>query len=226
MTKEIFRRIRTGDGSWTVRHAAFAETYHSIHGARTESMHVFIRNGLAYVAALGGKKSVAVLEMGLGTGLNALLSYEYARSQGIKIRYTAVEKFPLQNGEILLEGLPEHEARILSEIHRCPWHAPCELDAFFELQKVRADFTDKTFPAETFDLIYYDAFSPNIQPELWTPELFRRMFAWLRPGGVWVTYVAKGQVRRDLQAVGFATERLPGPPGKREMLRAVKPEKS
>ncbi len=224
MAKDYFQLLRTADGSWTVRHPGFTETYHSVHGARTESVHVFIRNGLQYLLERSRKTSIDLLEMGLGTGLNAMLTYEHARGKGIEIRYKAVEKFPLANGEILLEGLPEHEAQILSRIHQCPWNKPCVLDTFFQLHKIRADFRDFDLPAGSLDLIYYDAFSPGSQPELWTPELFGRMFAWLRPGGVWVTYVAKGQVRRDLQAAGFAVERLPGPPGKREILRAVKPE--
>ena len=226
MTKRIFDIIITGDRSLTVRHPRFGETYHSIHGAITESRHVFIEAGMKYfLTTFPETGDLRIFEMGFGTGLNALLTWYEARRLPLHVHYTSIEKFPLVTVDDLAGGLPPAMRDFFAAIHAAPWDRAVEVAPGFRLEKRRGDITEWNWPADGYDVIYYDAFSPRTQPGLWTPALFEAMFEALRPGGVWVTYVAKGQVRRDLQAAGFEVERLPGPPGKREMLRAVKPLK-
>ena len=223
MTNHRLDLISTSDGSPTVRHSRFDETYHSIHGAVTESTHVFIRAGLEYfLKKHPGSRNIKIFEMGLGTGLNALLTYRYLKEHDGPVCYHAVEKFPLEAWQKLNYARGEDERLFFERLHTSPWDGgPWHKDGFM-WRKYRMDLMDFDFEPLSYHVIYYDAFSPVTQPDLWTPVLYARMYEALVPGGVWVTYVAKGQVRRDLQAVGFRVERLAGPPGKREMLRAVK----
>jgi len=226
MTKRNFEIITTGDQSPTVRHPRFGETYHSTYGALTESRHVFIEAGMRYFLDQFPERSfLRIFEMGFGTGLNALLTLLEAHRRTVKVHYTSIEKFPLDNVDDLASYLSSGERHLFAALHASPWDETVEISPGFILEKRLGDIHSWAWPAGVYDVIYYDAFSPRTQPELWTPALFRAMFEALRPGGIWVTYVAKGQVRRDLQAAGFEVERLPGPPGKREMLRAVKPLK-
>lgn len=212
----------TADGSTTLRVEAWNEPYHSMHGAIRESLHVFIKNGLH----LCHKKELRILEIGFGTGLNALLSLMEAEDRQNMIRYTGIEAFPLTADEIgqlnYLQQLnaPAYED-VFNHMHTCPWETENELTPSFTLIKNQCDIL--RFTAEMqFDLIYFDAFGAGVQPELWTEAVFNQMYRALDEGGILVTYAARGSVRRAMQAVGFRVERLPGPPGKREMLRAVK----
>ncbi len=211
----------TGDGSSTLRLDQWDEPYHSIHGAIQESMHVFIEMGLRYHQA----QRLRILEVGFGTGLNALLTLLESGAGNTEVFYTAVEAFPLTLEEALPLNYPERLGvpcrGNFENLHRAPWEQDVPITPTFSLKKKKADFMAIS-EKEAFDLVYFDAFSPRVQPELWTENLFAKMFAALDSGGILVTYSAKGSVRRALQAVGFKVERLPGPPGKREMLRAIK----
>ena len=214
--------IRTADGSQTIRIPAWEEHYHSTHGALQESRHVFIRHGLH----LFSDSELRLLEAGFGTGLNALLTLLEAPGRGLNVHYTGLEAFPLgpeewqalEYGELL--GGASHNA-LFEGLHQAPWGRPEPITESFTLRKVRRDIL-KFSESSAYHLIYFDAFGARVQPELWTEGVFTRMYNALLPGGVLVTYAAKGSVRRAMQAVGFQVERLPGPPGKREMLRAVR----
>ncbi|WBL21437.1 tRNA (5-methylaminomethyl-2-thiouridine)(34)-methyltransferase MnmD [Zunongwangia sp. HRR-M8] len=217
--------IKTGDGSSTIHIPEWNEQYHSKHGALQEAMHVFIKMGLDFWVAENKKSEISILEIGFGTGLNALLTNLY--STNLKVQYTGVEAYPVKPEELAVLGyasvLPNFEKseRIFNEMHQINWEEFSEIESNFSLRKQEKTFQeikDKEF----YDLIYFDAFGARVQPELWTDVIFEKMFLALKTNGVLVTYAAKGSVRRAMQAVGFQVERLPGPPGKREMLRAVK----
>lgn len=217
--------IQTGDGSWTIQLPDWDEQYHSKHGAIAEAKHVFIQNGLQHKLASGSISSLSVLEFGFGTGLNALLSLDYARQHQIKIEYTGLEAFPVQQAEWQAMHYSEMLSMSPSDfeaMHQGPWEEPFAVDPKFTLLKKQITF-DQLTASKEYDLIYFDAFGPRVQPELWQRELLSKTYEALKPGGVWVSYCAKGDVRRDLQALGYTVERLDGPPGKRHMLRATKP---
>lgn len=213
----------TEDGSTTLRVEAWDEPYHSKHGAIREAYHVFIEMGLG----AGGANPVQLLEMGFGTGLNAFITFLEAINRGLEVSYTAIEAFPVTAEEVrLLNYVEQLNARqfrdIFYRMHSQPWGEMVSLSDRFRLHKRQTDFMEVTEEAQ-YDLIYFDAFGARVQPELWTEVLFSKMFRALRAGGLLVTYAAKGSVRRAMHAVGFQVERLPGPPGKREMLRATRP---
>jgi len=217
--------IKTEDGSVTISRPDLEETFHSVHGAITESMHVFIDHG---IRAFNGMEAT-IFELGFGTGLNVLLTLLEARWKGLDITYYTVESCPLEPAVIaqlnypsLLPGKPKEE---LTRIHAAPWGQMTEIEPHFRLFKRLSSFEDFHHSAQ-YDVVYFDAFAPSVQPELWIIDVFRTLFAHMNPGGILVTYSAKGQVRRNLKEAGFITERLPGAPGKREMLRAVKPAKT
>ncbi len=213
--------ITTGDGSKTLAIRSDGETYHSRHGAINESKHVFIANGLESLA--GHKKEIRILEVGFGTGLNALLTYRFAKERGVHIFYHGLEPKPLIRNEWeALDYAAEDEAGTFEVMHALQADQTTQVAPFFDLLRTERGLMETTFTSGSVDLIYYDAFGPNTQPELWTPACFTHCFSALTAGGSLVTYCAKGQVRRDLQGVGFDVERLEGPPGKREMLRAWK----
>lgn len=197
----------TADGSHTIAIPDLNVTYHSTHGAIQESMHVFIQAGLQAVQ----QPLVRIFEMGFGTGLNALLTMQYATTP---VYYYAVEQFPLTAAEV--EGLSYGDT-----LHQYPWNEDVEISDQFTLHKAHGSLLEIT-PGQTFHLIYYDAFAPKAQPELWTREVFEKLYSFLVPGGMLVTYCSKGDVRRAMLAAGFTVEKLVGPPGKREMLRARK----
>lgn|SRR5690606_15871086 len=219
--------LLTSDGSATISCQNGSFTYHSIHGAVQESLHVFIQAGLDYLFKRDGPKEIHVFEVGFGTGLNALLSLSYAHAYGLSLSYTAIEAFPLE--EQLYQRLNYAEiADILpvarqhfSTMHQLRWNKPSRLTEHFTLHKVLASLQEYRH-TEQYHLIFFDAFAPDDQPELWTLPIFQKLFDALLPGGVLVTYCAKGNVRRMLQQVGFKVERLVGPPKKREMIRAHK----
>lgn len=225
MSSETARQLRTeltSDGSLTVVHPDTGSTYHSRHGAKAESMHVFIEAGLRHVVSQG-KKHISILEMGLGTGLNLLLTVREADALHLKIDYVALEAHPLPSH--IWQTLAAHEdseSEIMQLIHHAPWGEVRELSGSLRLTKHHC-MLQEFETGQKFDVIYYDAFEPNTQPELWTEEIFRQLAGMMHPGGVLVTYCAKGAVRRAMQATGLMVERLPGPPFKREMLRATMP---
>lgn len=234
----------TEDGSLTLYSPISGEHYHSIHGAIQESQHIFIRNALEH-RAIGGDRhriiehtdrNLYILEIGFGTGLNALLSLRWASEHGLCLDYTTLELYPVPE-EVYrqLSYRLGHDADTqLQALHDAPWNIPTEVGSLI-LKKLHVpleeyeptnhmNVTDDPSEAspDFIDIIYFDAFSPETQPELWTEEIFARLYASMRDRGVLTTYCAKGEVRRRLQRVGFLVERLPGPPGKREILRATK----
>ncbi len=214
--------IATADGSTTIHLEDWNEQYHSKHGAIQEAYHVFIKSGLQQLAA----PEMTILEMGFGTGLNAIITYLEAKANNLRLHYVAMEAFPVGQEELAQLnfvselGVPEL-GPVFQQMHQSPWGQPQHISDFFSLEKQQKDFNELKAAAD-FDLIYFDAFGPRVQPELWTEQIFEKTYRALKPNGILVTYSAKGSVRRAMQAVGFTVERLPGPPGKREMLRAIK----
>ncbi|MEL6670517.1 MAG: tRNA (5-methylaminomethyl-2-thiouridine)(34)-methyltransferase MnmD [Bacteroidota bacterium] len=216
----------TSDGSQTVHSGRFNIQYHSIHGAITESEHVFIDAGLKARIATTEEDSLHIVEMGLGTGLNAFLALREANLRpDITFQYTAIEKYPLEQPLITqltyasTLGLPQVG---FSKIHDGEWGASQMVSPNFELKKVKGSWLDVAGSLPLADVIFYDAFAPNAQPELWTEEAMQICADLLKPGGCWVSYCAKGSVKRALKAAGLQVEALPGPPRKREMTRAWK----
>ncbi len=214
----------TADGSHTLFVPALDEHYHSVNGAVSESMHVFIGHGYRYFQDI---REISVLEIGFGTGLNCLLTLLEARRSGIQTRYCTVELFPLPpaiTAALNYPGMAGPRAdSLFREIHASPWGEWTRLTPEFELLKLQEDFT--TCPAAILpmsNLVYFDAFGPEKQPAMWTRELFEKLVERMVPGAVLVTYSARGNVRRDLAGAGLTMERLPGPPGKREMLRGIR----
>lgn len=211
----------TEDGSHTLYVDKLNEHYHSTHGAIRESMHVFIKQGLLTLNA----KSVRILEIGFGTGLNTLLTISEAFRRNLVIYYHAVEKYPLTepefsklNYENLLEASPEG---LLQKIHSCPWNEAVKISEDVTLYKEESDFRSMKPPSK-LNLIYFDAFSPEKQPELWSRDIFEKIAELTDPGAVLVTYSSKGEVRRAMLSSGFEVVKVSGPPGKREMIRAIK----
>ncbi len=216
------RIITTGDGSKTIQIEDWNEQYHSKHGAVQEAYHVFIEHGLR----LFNNRSITILEVGFGTGLNALITLLEAAKQQLTVEYIGVEAFPVSVDEIsALDycrqlGADNVEASF-NKMHSSNWEEEVALTPDFSLLKQKKDFR-QIDEENLVDLVYFDAFGARVQPDLWTEEIFSIMHNALKKEGVLVTYAAKGSVRRAMQAVGFTVERLPGPPGKREMLRAIK----
>lgn len=209
----------TEDGSHTLFSERFGECYHSSHGAIQESMHVFINSGLA----CAGSASPSILEIGFGSGLNALLSLIYGKENNLQIGYSAIELYPLKPAVIQGINYPDilgfaEEYRLL---HDVKWGESHNITVNFNLKKLEDNLATMHFN-DLYDLVYYDAFSPEVQPELWQACIFEKVAKACNPGAVLTTYSAKGAVRRALQATGFEVERLPGPRGKREMIRARK----
>ena len=216
--------FETADGSHSIFSATYGVSYHSRYGAVQESQHVFIDAALRYKAVR--RKSLDILEIGFGSGLNAFMTLLEAKRRHLLLRYTAIEAYPITLAEAErlnfheALGVPDARAEFLA-LHRLPWGQPQALDETFVFCKLLQRIEDSAFEA-AFDIIYFDAFAPNAQPELWEAPVMARMFEALRPEGVLVTYCAKGAVKRTLRQVGFEVESLPGPPRKREMTRALK----
>ncbi|MBL4755390.1 MAG: tRNA (5-methylaminomethyl-2-thiouridine)(34)-methyltransferase MnmD [Flavobacteriales bacterium] len=210
--------IVTEDGSHTLFSEQFGEHYHSLHGAIQESRHIFIEAGLKQHRAI----DLNILEIGFGTGLNALLSYIEALKSDKAIRYTSLELYPLSIQDIEQINYGDvlgHENEFL-ELHEASWGKWIEINATFKLHKLKLDILTCEL-VDKYDLIFFDAFSPEIQPELWTESIFDKIARVCNPGAILTTYSVKGAVRRALQKVGFEVERIPGPPGKREIMRAT-----
>lgn len=220
MQREI---ITTADGSKTIQIKEWNEQYHSIHGAIQEAYHVFIKQGLN----LFQNQSINILEIGFGTGLNAFITFLEAPKLDLKITYRGVEAYPVSAGELsqlnYISKLKAEDFREqFNQMHQSSWEDLIVISEYFTLYKEQCDFR-QILAENSCELIFFDAFSASFQPELWTEEVFEIMFRALKNKGILVTYAAKGSVRRAMQKVGFEVERLPGPPGKREMLRATKP---
>ena len=219
MEREI---IQTLDGSTTIHLKEWDECYHSKHGAIQEAQHVFIKNGLS----LFPNQSVSILEIGFGTGLNAFISFLESSKLNQSINYVGVEAYPVNATEVLAMNYVDElnaksQKEVFEKMHESKWNEKIELTTEFELTK-RKQFFDEIDDIEQFDLIYFDAFGYRVQPELWSTAIFQKMYTALRPGGKLVTYAARGVVKRSMIEVGFTVEKLPGPPGKREMFRASK----
>lgn len=213
--------VITSDGSHSLYVPEIDECYHSTNGAIQESRHIFIEAGFNHCSKL----DISVLEIGFGSGLNALLTFLEAEKKELRIHYTALEKYPVDSETVALLNYPaltdEKAISVFQQMHDCDWDKTIALSDFFELEKIECDFTDFQLQEE-YDLVFFDAFSPEKQPEMWTEDQFEKIYNHCCKGAILTTYCAKGAVRRVLQKVGFSVERLPGPPGKREILRAVK----
>lgn len=219
---KIHREVQlTADGSHTLFVPEMDEHYHSVNGAVQESQHVFIEAGLHHL----GRKTVTILEIGFGTGLNAFLTLLDSAATQSFVRYYSFELYPLRTevvealnyGEIICADKKE----TFRALHTAKWNQPVKITEHFTLNKIEGDSNREKLP-EGIDLVYFDAFAPDKQPEMWNQEIFNKLFAAMNPGGILTTYCAKGVVRRMMKEAGYTVERIPGPPGKREMLRATK----
>ena len=219
MKREI---AKTADGSTTIRIPEMEENYHSHHGAIQEAEHVFLDHGLDFMK----QDAIRIFEMGFGTGLNAILTLKRATESAISVDYLGIEAFPVEKD--LIDGLNYVEligADLQDEfdkIHEAEWGDKIAVNPSFSLTKIHAKIEDYIPKGEKFDLIYYDAFGPRAQGDMWELPVLEKMAELLKDGGVLVTYCAQGQFKRHLKSLGFTVERLPGPPGKREMTRATK----
>lgn len=211
----------TADGSHTLFIPSMDEHYHSVNGAVQESRHVFIEAGWRECR----REEIRILEVGFGTGLNAFLTLLEAEKEQRHVTYYSVERYPLDEETVRTLNYPEvispGQAELFYAMHRAPWQEDVSLTPFFTLHKIAGDSNTCPLPS-SIDLIYFDAFAPDKQPEMWNQAIFDKLYALTSPAGILTTYCAKGVVRRMMQASGYAVERIPGPPGKREMLRARK----
>ena len=218
--------ITTSDGSKTIHIEEWNEQYHSVHGAIQEANHVFIKHGLLFYLEKFHKISpVHILEIGFGTGLNAFLTLITSNNLKFSVNYVGVEAYPVKKEEInqlnYVELISVKDKVYFEDLHEVAWETSKKISSNFRLEKQEKFFKDID-ALNAFDIIYFDAFGARVQPELWTESIFEIMHKAMKSNSVLVTYSAKGSVRRAMQAVGFIVERLPGPPGKREMLRAIK----
>jgi tRNA U34 5-methylaminomethyl-2-thiouridine-forming methyltransferase MnmC len=219
--------IITLDGSHSLRNRELDETYHSIHGAVQESVHVFIRNGLMFFENENHPSEIRILEVGFGTGLNALLTLKHALGSKLQFHYTSLEADPITKETIQQLNYPEildfeGAASIFQKLHTASWAQEDKILYNFVLKKQLGRLQDSTLGDKQFDLIYFDAFGPVKQPELWEMAMLKKVEQSMKPGAVFVTYCAKGQFKRNLKSLGLRVETLPGPPGKNEMVRALK----
>ncbi len=219
MKREI---VQTSDGSTTIYLPEWEENYHSKHGAIQEAKHVFIKNGLEQC----NQNELAILEIGFGTGLNAFITFLEAKKSNTTINYCGVDAYPVHFKEVAqmnyVSELDSTDFEVeFQKMHTCEWDSNVKISDKFWLSK-RQQFFNEINAVEQFDLIYFDAFGYRVQPELWSTEIFKKMFNALKPGGILVTYAARGVVKRSMIEVGFTVEKLEGPPGKREMFRASK----
>ncbi|GAB2794925.1 tRNA (5-methylaminomethyl-2-thiouridine)(34)-methyltransferase MnmD [Rhabdobacter roseus] len=217
------RLVLTADGTHSLYSPVFNQHYHSLHGALQESRHIFIGLGLEpLLQANAPSTPIQIFEMGFGTGLNALLAWQLADRLRQPVTYLGVEAFPISEAEAAQLNFGEQTGQAgLSQLHRAAWGTSQVLSDYFTFQKQHT--TLQAFrPEVLYDVIFYDAFAPGAQPELWSEATFAQVAAFTRPGGYLVTYSSKGSVRRALQAAGFAVEKHPGPGTKREVVRAVR----
>lgn len=213
------RLITTEDNSPSIYSEEYQQSYHSTHGAVSESLHVFIEYGLKNFIS---SDKVDIFEMGYGTGINALLTYNFAIENKLNIHYTSLEKYPVS--ESIYETIAFENSlwtERLQRLNRLSWNEQHELDGF-SLEKIEVDIRDYSIGSSKYDLIYFDAFSPNAQPELWTEDIFSKIYASMKPNAILTTYCAKGVVKRTLKSCGYELHVQPGPKGKREMIQAIK----
>lgn len=215
--------VVTADGSHTLLNQALNVHYHSIHGALQESLHIFIDLGLreAFKEYKPENGSVLIFEMGFGTGLNALLTWLEAEKSQIPVHYVAVEAFPvaIQQHQLLNYGGVLNTAHF-SQLFEASWGEKVQISPYFSLEKHHT--TLQSFQTSwRFDAVYYDAFAPSAQPELWTQDIFEKLAQWLKQGSNLTTYCSKGYVQRNLKAAGFEIQKHPGPGRKREVLKAI-----
>lgn len=216
--------ILTADGSHSLLDRSLNETYHSRHGALQESIHVFIRSGLDYFVASKGAPEIAVLEVGFGTGLNAFLTLERTRELNARVRYVSIEPHPVERSIWckLNYGGRGDRANGFMKLHELPWDVECTLTSQFVIHKIHSTFQSFSSEPGQFDLVYFDAFAPGKQPDMWSLDVMKKVEMLMRAGGLFITYSAKGQLKRDLQSLGLRVESLAGPPGKKEITRAFK----
>ena len=218
--------IKTADGSSTIYDPITGDHYHSLHGAEQESQHVFIEMGLRHIFESTQADSISLLEIGFGTGLNALLSFNWlSHHPNYKLNYHTLEPFPILETEFQLleyEALKNTKNKaIFTEMHSAEWDQEVHISNALLLKKIRNKFQEYE-TNQMYDLIYFDAFAPSHQLEMWQLDIFNKLSNLIKVGGCLVSYCAQGQFRRNLVASGFVVERLQGPPGKREMIRATK----
>jgi tRNA U34 5-methylaminomethyl-2-thiouridine-forming methyltransferase MnmC len=214
--------IVTSDGSTSIHLPEWDESYHSKYGAIQEAQHVFIKNGLSLFKG----QSVSILEIGFGTGLNAFITFLESKKTNQSIEYLGVEGFPVAADEVLQMNYvkqlnAEEWESEFKRMHEVEWEDPVTIDALFRLTKRKQLFAE-IIDVNQFDLIYFDAFGYRVQPELWSVEIFTKMYTALKSGGILVTYACRGPIKRAMIEAGFQIEKLAGPPGKREMLRGRK----
>ena len=222
--------VTTNDGSSTLHSSVYNAHYHSIHGAYTESMHIFVNHGLHdYLSAnqVSIESPIKILEMGLGSGLNALLTATSSNHQAID--YLGIEAHPITDKTTylaLINSLPQSiDSNLVESFWNAPWNTPNMIAPKFTIEKHHSKLEDLTLAPLSIDIIYYDAFAPECQPHLWQEDVMRSVLSWLKPGGYLLTYCAKGSFRRICKSLGCRLESLPGPPGKREISRFVKENK-
>lgn len=219
--------VTTADGSATLFNAEVGENYHSRHGALQESRHVFLKSGLEYFLERTPSREVRILEVGLGTGLNFLLTADYCESRNIRLHYTGIEAYPLNREMIGQTGYRQYVSEPVWEAFMEHYEASMQHEAGIgehcRLQTAHTTLAD-FWTTGTFDVLYFDAFAAIHQPEMWDCDALRHITGFLRPGGVFVTYAITGNLKRTLKSLGFTVQKAPGAPGKREMLRAVRGE--
>lgn len=222
--------ITTDDGSHSLYVPSLNETYHSFHGALQESEHVFIQMGLAHhLQCHDAKNEISVFEVGLGTGLNALLTAMYAHDNKVRLEYSSIEAFPVPLSIINQLNYPSlfktsEAIKWFHQMHQSEWNERVRIHEHFYLRKIHDKLEHFTPEVSTFDIVYFDAFAPNKQEEMWSALNLQKVYSMMKSGGTFVTYCAKGQLKRDLKTIGFSVETIPGPPGKKEIVRATKPE--
>ncbi len=216
--------VKCDDGSSTLYRPDLDEHYHSVFGALTESKHIFINAGFDYLSRK--KSKIHVFEVGFGTGLNALLTALEAQTRNIEVLYTSLEPIVLNESvikELQFEAVfSEKEMHVFEKIHQAEWNKEVAVLEKFNLHKLEQEIENFQEQPEVYDLVYFDAFAPGVQPELWTTEIFTEIYGWMKKGSVLVTYSCKGDVKRACKSAGFSIEKLPGPKGKREFLRCIK----
>ena len=223
-TATTLQLVTTKDGSQTILNEDLGSTYHSRHGALTESQHVFIAKGLEKVLE-SGVTEITILEMGFGTGLNALLTAILANDRDIRIHYHSLELYPVPESvwkEYQLPSELSEYRQLFDELCEAACNIEIAISPKFSITKHHISLLDFQSSVK-FDLVYYDAFEPETQPELWTQEVFGKLFEWMNLNGVLTTYCCKGYVRRNMLGAGFEVSKVPGPPGKREMIVAKRP---
>jgi len=225
LNKKLIRKIIiTDDGSHSLYVPSLNENYHSSYGARQEAEHIFIKSALAFASK--NKKTLNILEIGFGTGLNAFLTLQYAKEKCLDLNYYAIEKYPITEEEYQQLNFASNRAGeqdAFLKLHQSDWGLTLEIEAGFKLRKIQADFKEMNLPSDYFDVVYFDAFGPEVQADLWSDAVFKDVYKSMKNGAVLTTYSVKGEVRRTMKAAGFEVRKIQGPIGKREISRAIKP---